>query len=281
MDPIDKRFGEGIEEQRPDLRGQSVAEILSMLTPPSIGWEEGINDPESHGSPVAASSPPIAPESSGSTNVSPIALLIADAPPMTPGSGDRPPEDLAQRSSNGPGLPEPPIKSGQRPVVARFDHLPLVLVLAAVVAAGGTLVTFPDALRKWRGEIYGLITPLFEVPSRAKIPTKVPRLVVKPQKGVVNEPLPMGVLLSDASGSEKVILAGLAIGTRLSAGTPVGLTSWEMLAREAVDALVYPPKDFVGLMVAVIDLRSPGDWLMDSQTIRFEWIRKDKERLSN
>jgi hypothetical protein len=68
----------------------------------------------------------------------------------------------------------------------------------------------------------------------------------------------MGVLLNDASGSEKVILAGLAIGTRLSAGTPMGLTSWELLAREVVDALVYPPKDFVGLMVAVIDLRSPG-----------------------
>jgi hypothetical protein len=125
------------------------------------------------------------------------------------------------------------------------------------------------------------MTPLFEAPSRAKISTKVPRLVVKAQKGVVNEPLPMGVLLNDASGSEKLILAGLAIGTRLSEGTLVGLTSWEMLAREAVDALVYPPKDFVGLMVAVIDLRSPADWLMDSQTIRLEWIRKDKERLSN
>ena len=105
-------------------------------------------------------------------------------------------------------------------------------------------------------------------------------LVLKPPKGFVNEPLPLSVFLSDASGSEKVILAGLAIGTRLSAGTPVGLTSWEMLAREAVDALVYPPKDFVGIMVAVIDLRSHGDWLMDSQIIRFEWIRKDKERSS-
>jgi hypothetical protein len=281
MDPIAKPLGDRIEEQRPDLRGQSVAEILSMLTPPSIGWGDGINDPQSHGSPVAASSPPVAPESSRSTDVSPIALLIADAPPITPGTGDRPPEDLAQRFSNGPGLPEPPIKTGQRPVVARFDHLPLGLILAAVVAAGVTLMTFPNAVREWSGEIYGLMTPLFEAPSRAKIPTKVPRLVVKAQKGVVNEPLPMGVLLNDASGSEKLILAGLAIGTRLSAGTPVGLTSWEMLAREAVDALVYPPKDFVGLMVAVIDLRSPADWLMDSQTIRLEWIRKDKERLSN
>jgi hypothetical protein len=118
----------------------------------------------------------------------------------------------------------------------------------------------------------GLMTPLFEAPSRAKTPTMLPRLVVRAQKGFVNEPLPVGVLLNDASGSEKVIVAGLAVGTRLSAGTPVGLTSWELLARDVVDALVYPPKDFVGLMVAAIDLRSPGDWLMDSQIIRLEWI---------
>src|SRR5262245_3154205 len=127
----------------------------------------------------------------------------------------------------------------------------------------------------------GLMTSLFEAPSRAKTPTKLSRLVLKPPKGFVNEPLPLGVLLSDASGSEKVILAGLAIGTRLSAGTPVGLTSWEMLARDVVGALVYPPNDFVGPMVAVIDLRSAGDWLLDSQIIRLEWIQKDKERLPN
>jgi hypothetical protein len=185
MDPIAKPVGEGIEEQRPDLRGKSVAEVLSMLTPSSIGWEDGINNLQSHGAPVAASSP-VAPESSGSTDVSPIALLIANAPPMTPGIGDRPPEDLAQRFSNGPGLPEPPIKTGRRSVVARFNHLPLGLILAAVVAAGVTLMAFPNAVREWSGEIYSLMTPLFEAPSRAEIPTKLPRLVVKPQKGVVN-----------------------------------------------------------------------------------------------
>jgi hypothetical protein len=61
----------------------------------------------------------------------------------------------------------------------------------------------------------------------------------------------------------------------------VGVTSWEMLARDVVDALVYLPNDFVGPMVAVIDLRSAGDWLLASQIIRLEWIQKDKERLPN
>jgi hypothetical protein len=277
MDPIDEPLGDEVEEQRLDLRGKSVAEILSILNAPSI---DGTDDPQSHASPVAPSSPPVAPDSSESTNAPPITPLIADAPPMAPEIGDRPLEDPAQRISNGSGLPAPPIQTGQRPEVARFGHLPFVLILAAIVAAV-TLMTFPKAVPKWSGEMSGLMTPLFEAPSRAKTPTMLPRLVVRAQKGFVNEPLPVGVLLNDASGSEKVIVAGLAVGTRLSAGTPVGLTSWELLARDVVDALVYPPKDFVGLMVAAIDLRSPGDWLMDSQIIRLEWIQKDKERLSN
>jgi hypothetical protein len=74
-----------------------------------------------------------------------------------------------------------------------------------------------------------------------------------------------------------VILAGLAIGTSLSAGTPLGLTSWQMSARDVDHALVYAPKDFIGHMVAAIDLRSPSDWLMDSQTVQLEWIRRNEQ----
>ena len=51
-----------------------------------------------------------------------------------------------------------------------------------------------------------------------------------------------------------------------------------MLARDVGDAFVYAPKDFVGIMVAAIDLLSPGDWPMDSQTVRLEWIRKNEGR---
>jgi len=71
---------------------------------------------------------------------------------------------------------------------------------------------------------------------------------------------------------------GLATGTSLSVGTPLGLTAWQMLAADVGNALVYAPKDFVGIMVAAIDLRSPGDWLMDSQIVRLEWIQRKEER---
>ena len=86
----------------------------------------------------------------------------------------------------------------------------------------------------------------------------------------------MGVSLTDVPGGERIVLAGLPIGTSLSMGTPLGLTGWQMSARDVGNALVYAPKDYVGTVVAAIDLRSPADWLLDSKTVRLEWIQKTK-----
>jgi hypothetical protein len=56
------------------------------------------------------------------------------------------------------------------------------------------------------------------------------------------------------------------------------LTSWQMLARDVGDAFAYAAKDFVGTMVAAIDLRSPSDWLLDSQTVRLERVPAARQR---
>jgi hypothetical protein len=270
------------EKQRLDLLGKSVAEITSILTSPPTACEDGIDDPLSHASPL----PSAVSEPSRFTNAPP--TLIANAPAMAPGMGDpnldlqplksRPfegegaVEDLAHRPLPHPDLPERPIQTGQRSAVARLGRWSFVVILAAIVAIGVlTLMTFPNEVRERLGDISGMVTPLFEDSSRARASTKSPRLVVKGIEGFVNEPLPLGVSISDASGGERVILAGFAIGTSVSAGTPLGLTSWQMLARDVGNAFVYAPKDFVGTMVAAIDLRSPSDWLLDSQIVRLEW----------
>ena len=154
-----------------------------------------------------------------------------------------------------------------------FGRLSFAVVLAAIVATGLlALMTFPNEVQKRSGDLSGIVTALFEGSSRARTSTKSPRLVVKRVKGFVNEPLPLGVSISDVSGGERVILAGFPIGTRIPTATPLGLTSWQMLARDVGNAFVYAPKDFVGTMVAAIDLRSPSDWLLDSQTVRLEWV---------
>jgi hypothetical protein len=283
---IDKPSGAELETQRRDLRAKSVAEIVSMLTGPPIGCEDGIDDPLSHMSPVAPVSPPIVPEPSATTNALPIARRLADAPPMAPGIGGpqldletakpRSPEReiaVAHRVSQGPDIRKPPT---QTPRFGRW----LLGMLVAIVAVGITLMAFPNAVQKWSAGISGLMTSVFEDSSPPTTSARLPRLVVKAQWGFVNEPLPLGVSVSDTSGGDKVILAGLPIGTSLSMGAPLGLTSWQMSARDVDRALVYAPKDFIGRMVAAIDLRSPGDWLIDSETVRLEWIRKNEERVA-
>ena len=59
-----------------------------------------------------------------------------------------------------------------------------------------------------------------------------PALVVTAsQKSYVNEPLPLGIWLNNASGKETVTIAGLAEGTELSLGTSRGLAGWVLIGR--------------------------------------------------
>jgi TPR repeat protein len=122
-----------------------------------------------------------------------------------------------------------------------------------------------------------MVSPLGEV-FRAGTSTRQARLFVVSQKGFVNEPLPLGISLNDASGGETVTLAGLAVGTGLSAGTPLSLSRWRLSSHEIAGALAYSPKDFVGAMDVGIDLHSNGDQLMDRQTVRLEWTQRTEDR---
>jgi hypothetical protein len=279
-------FGSEPEKQRLDLRGKSVAEIVTILTSDPVGREGGTDQQPSQ----VPASPPVAAEPSGLANEPATMPRIAGAPSMAPGiggpnlglqpleshrsEGEAAVEAPTRRMSHGP-VPAPPMQARQMPL--RIGRLALVAILAAIGATGVMLLTFPSEMRKWAGDISGMVTPPSEGSSRAQKPATPARLVVEGRKGFTNEPLPLGISLNDASGAESVTLAGLEVGTRLSAGAPLGLTSWQLSARDVPDALVYAPKDFVGTMVAAIDLRT-GDWLMDSRTVRLEWMQKNEAR---
>ena len=163
-----------------------------------------------------------------------------------------------------------------------------------MIAVGVTLITLPNETRKDPGTLARAITPLLENASGGNTSVSAPggnvasteaslqpaRLVVESHKGFANDPIPLGVSLNAASGSETLTLVGLANGTKLSAGAPLGLTGWQMSAREVGNVMAYAPKDFVGVMDAAIDLRSPRDRLMDSQFVRLEWMPKKESRLT-
>jgi TPR repeat protein len=103
------------------------------------------------------------------------------------------------------------------------------------------------------------------------------RLVIENHQTFANEPLPLGISLNDAAGGEVVRLNGLARGTRLSPGSPLGAAGWLLSAVEIGKAMAYAPKDFVGAMDAAIELRSSSNELVDSQLVRLEWIAKPSE----
>jgi hypothetical protein len=114
--------------------------------------------------------------------------------------------------------------------------------------------------------------------SSAKTSAHQPRLIVENQKGFANEPLPLGISVKDALGVEIVTVAGLASGTELSLGTSQGSTGWLVSARDLDKTFIGTPQDFVGVMDAIVTLRSPLGERLDRQLIRFEWLEKKQGR---
>jgi hypothetical protein len=99
-------------------------------------------------------------------------------------------------------------------------------------------------------------------------------LIVDVHKAFANEPISLGVSVDSATGHESVLLAGLALGTRLSAGVPVSEASWQLAPRDLDVVYVYAPKDFIGIMNTAVKLLSANQRLIESRAVRLEWIVK-------
>jgi hypothetical protein len=240
--------------------------------------------------PASTAAPPTAPaiEDTPPISAAPGATLgVTESPPMAPGlggpnvelparlrpfEGDIAIKDLRRRLMLDPDLLlQPPMRAQVRDVIPWVWRLSCVFVLAATVAFAATLMVVS------RGPRPPVVAPAADRLARPPLPPA--RLVVESQRGFANEPMPLGVSLADGSGNEMVTLVGLAPGTELTAGTPIGAGSWQLSARDLDNTLARPPKDFVGVMGAAIDLRSPGDRLMDSQLVRLEWVARKEARL--
>jgi hypothetical protein len=200
--------------------------------------------------------------------------------------------NIALKNMQGRWLLDPAL-APQPPWIGKLSF---VFSLTAVIGFGAAALTLPNLVRNPAGGIAAAEPPLNLYPSEPPLnlypsepplnlypsepPIQPARLVVESQHGFVNEAVPLGISLADASGGESLTLLGLVAGTRLSAGTPLGATVWQLSARELGSALAYAPNDFVGVMHAVIDLRSASGQPIDVQVVRLEWIRKEEERFT-
>jgi hypothetical protein len=161
----------------------------------------------------------------------------------------------------------PPPPAGARPHIVAPMLIVLLVGCAAVIGLTMISAFQPDAHRPKR------TSESIPTPTLGKAGS-VPRLVVDVQKAFANEPLSLGVSVDSAAGDESLMLAGLALGTRLSAGVPVSEASWQVAPRDLNGVYVYAPKDFVGIMNTAIELLSANQRLIESRAARLEWIAK-------
>jgi hypothetical protein len=161
----------------------------------------------------------------------------------------------------------PPPPAGARPHIVAPMLIVLLVGCAAVIGLTMISAFQPDAHRPKRTS-ESIPTPTLSKAGR------VPRLVVDVQKAFANEPLSLGVFVDSPTGDEALMLAGLALGTRLSAGVPISEASWQLAPRDLNGVYVYAPKDFIGIMNAAIDLLSANQSLIESRAVRLEWIAK-------
>src|SRR5262245_10209227 len=293
-----RRSPPGSPELSPFAEAPPTAPSTSSATDPDP------HQPSSDDTESERAAPPrraaAAPAASKVVHASPTAPT-ADAPPMAPGvggfnielplpqlrpfQGDVAMKELRRRLADEPDMiPDPPGPPQRRRALSWIGRFCLLVVVAAVVTFCVTLLLMPRQAGQPFSTTARVAPPAQVAPSDGVshpiVAVEPARLIVENQRAFANEPLPLGVSLNDGAGGETVTLVGLATGTKLTAGTPLGLTGWRISARDLGNVLAHAPKDFVGVRDPAVDLRSARDRLVDSQILRLEWIPKKEARLA-
>jgi hypothetical protein len=100
-----------------------------------------------------------------------------------------------------------------------------------------------------------------------------PRLVAREARGVVGEPVPLGLTLRGEAPGGAVIVTGLAPGMTLSSGSPVGANAWQVAATDLADTWIGPPRNFFGVVKLDAELHLPDSaTIAHRESIRVEWI---------
>ena len=86
-----------------------------------------------------------------------------------------------------------------------------------------------------------------------------------------NEPARLTISAVDAGTDAAVVISGLAPGSTLSAGKPMGGDAWRLSSTEFNDAAITPPAGFVGAMKLTFELRRANDTVADRKSLQLEW----------
>ncbi len=86
-----------------------------------------------------------------------------------------------------------------------------------------------------------------------------------------SEGSPLAVTVTGAAVGASVVVDGLATGSTLTAGLPLGTNAWRLAASDLHNTFVRPPEGFVGAMDVVLELRLVDDTVSDRKPLRLEW----------
>ena len=111
-----------------------------------------------------------------------------------------------------------------------------------------------------------------------------PKLAFQNSTAAINQPLPLGVVLSNSTGGETLVLNGLVEGTSLSAGTALSTTRWSVPGQDLDKTFISAPNDFNGIMQVAVTLYSSTQDVLETKEVRLEWSssrKGDKLPLTN
>jgi len=162
--------------------------------------------------------------------------------------------------------PVGPRRSRKAPVVI------LVILLSAAVVSFIGMEELPY-LNSWDRQAIDRSSPsqkVKNVPAQQS-ESPIPRMLVRGDRGMTGEPLPLGVSLYGEAAGAFVVIAGLIPGMTLSTGTAVGADAWQVRATDVADTWIGPPTQFIGMVDLVVELHLPDQRIIDRQSIHLEW----------
>jgi TPR repeat protein len=152
--------------------------------------------------------------------------------------------------------PRPQFKLGA------FSSLALAVAVAAIIAFFFVAERFPDPRT----------VPWANDRSHARLSLEHPQLAVNQEASrIQGDAFPLAAKVAGPVEGAVVFVKGLAAGSTLSLGRPLGTTGWWLAAADLANARIRPPSDFVGLMDVVLELRRANDSLLDRKSVRLEW----------
>jgi len=101
----------------------------------------------------------------------------------------------------------------------------------------------------------------------------VPQFLVSQPAGPLeaDEAVPLGVSIYGTPEGAEFVISGMAPGSTFSTGRSVGTDAWSIPATEVRNAIIAPPRGFVGPMDLSFELRLANGGVVDRKASRLEW----------